>query len=78
MSNPIARFFPGKLSDKQRDLIMRAVEFPLCSHEVQVGEWPQLNGLVKRGLMEERETNTFFLTGKGRFVSEAVERLRHD
>lgn len=72
----MSRFAPGKLSSKQRNLITRAVEFPLQSFRVAVGDWQSLNGLVTRGLMFEVEDNTFALTDSGRTVAERLKPLR--
>lgn len=69
-------FMPGRLTNKQRDLIVRATEFPLQSFRVAVGEWAALNGLIARGLLDETEANAFELTHNGRLVADAIERLR--
>lgn len=67
---------PGKLTGRQRDLIRRAVGGSLESFRIAVGEWSSLNGLCARGLIVERDRNTFELTSDGRRVAEAIERLR--
>lgn len=75
------RFSPGPLTCRQRHYIAKASRIldgtpvPLSSTQIARGDWASVIGLVRRGLMEERDNGFFYLTDNGRKVAEAIEAL---
>lgn len=75
-----AQFTPGKLSNGQRDLIMRAADGNgfLNSFDIGPHERAAFNGLLARDFFETDDTNLFRLTQNGEAVAVAVRKLRAD
>lgn len=75
------RFKPGKLNNLQRDYIIAASRFfkgepvPFSSTHVPYQGRHSLNGLVTRGLLEERSRGFFYLTENGWKVARAIHAL---
>lgn len=77
----VAKFKPGKLNNTQRQYIVAASGFyegqpiPFSSTNIPYLGQQSLNGLVRRGLMEERDGGFFYLTPNGWLVARAIHSL---